>query len=147
MTAPLTFGFDVACAPEHAFDVWTSKLGTWWPRDHTAGGERPVEIAMQPGVGGLIVERGSDGVEHVWGRLTVWEPPHRLAYRWHLGRPADAATDVEVRFTAVGDDATRVEIEQRGWERLGDEAGLWRDRNHAGWDSVLPHYRNALEGR
>ena len=35
--------------------------------------------------GGQIYET-SAGVKHAWGEVTVWEPPRRLAYLWHLGR-------------------------------------------------------------
>jgi hypothetical protein len=54
------------------------------------------------------------------------------------GTPGDA-TEVEVGFAAGHDDTTIVEIEHRGWERFGDRAGAWRDRNRAGWESLLPH--------
>ena len=33
MTAPLRMSFDVACPAEHAFAVWTSGIGVWWPAD------------------------------------------------------------------------------------------------------------------
>ena len=39
MTAPLRMSFDVDCSAEHAFAVWTSGIGTWWPADHTVTGE------------------------------------------------------------------------------------------------------------
>jgi uncharacterized protein YndB with AHSA1/START domain len=143
MTEALRFTFDVDCAPEHAFDVWTSRIDTWWPRDHTVGDAALVQLVE--GVGGRIYERGTDGTEHEWGRVTAWDPPRRLAYTWHIGREAADATDVEVRFVPAGPGTTRVEIEQNGWERFGEQAGPWRDRNRIGWDSVLPHFLNAIE--
>ena len=143
MTDALRLTFDVDCPADHAFEVWTSRIDTWWPRDHTVG--EVVSVSLVGGLGGRIYERDTDGTEHEWGRITAWDPPRRLAYRWHIGRGADEATDVEVRFVALGPGATRVEIEQDGWERFGDRAGAWRDRNHLGWDSVLPHFRSAIE--
>jgi uncharacterized protein YndB with AHSA1/START domain len=74
----------------------------------------------------------------------VWQPPARLAYRWYLGRDPDGATEVEIRFVAQGAAATRVEIEHRGWERLGPDAEQWRDRNQGGWVSLLPHFITAI---
>jgi hypothetical protein len=85
-------------------------------------------------------------VEHDWGQVTVWEPPDRLGYLWHLRRDRADAADVEIRFLAEGPD-TWVEIEHRGWERLGAAGPDWRVRNEAGWASLLPHYRAAVEGR
>ena len=51
----------------------------------------------------------------------MWQPPARLAYLWYLGRDRADATEVEIRFLAQGTEATRVEIEHRGWERLGPQ--------------------------
>jgi uncharacterized protein YndB with AHSA1/START domain len=139
MIAPLQLSFDIACPAEHAFSVWTSGIGTWWPPDHTMTG-RAALVVLQNGVGGRIYERTPDGTEHDWGEVTVWQPPERLAYRWHLGRDRAEATEVEIRFLARGPAATRIEIEHRGWERLGAAAEPWRDRNLASWQTLLPHF-------
>ena len=101
-------------------------------------------MVLQAGVGGRIYERTADGAEHDWGEVTVWQPPARLAYRWYLGRDRAGATEVEIRFVAQGATATRVEIEHRGWERLGPDAEQWRDRNQGGWASLLPHFITAI---
>jgi hypothetical protein len=135
--------FDVACAAEHAFSVWTSGIGTWWPLDHTATGQAAL-VVLQSGVGGRIYERTADGVEHEWGEVTAWQPPARLAYLWYLGTDRADATEVEIRFLAQGAAATRVEIEHRGWERLGTAGEHWRDRNRAGWQTLLPHFVAAI---
>ena len=144
MTDPLRMSFDVACSPEHAFRVWTSGIGTWWPPDHTVTG-RAEAVVLQGGVGGRIYERTADGAEHEWGEVTVWQPPARLGYLWYLGRERADATEVEIRFLAEGPAATRIEIEHRGWERLGATAGTWRDRNRAGWQTLLPHFAAAVD--
>ena len=143
MTAPLLMSFDVACSAEHAFRVWTDRIGTWWPPDHTATGQADL-IVLQGSVGGRIYERTADGVEHDWGQVTVWEPPARLVYQWHLRRDRTDATEVEIRFVAAGA-VTRVEIEHQGWERLGPDGAQWRDRNQAGWTSLLPHFAAAVQ--
>jgi hypothetical protein len=101
---------------------------------------------LEPGIGGRIYERTRSGEEHEWGEVTVWEPPARLGYLWHLRRERDDATEVEIRFVALAEAATRVEIKHRGWERLGDGAEEWRDRNRAGWQTLLPHFIEATRG-
>ena len=146
MTEPLRMSFDVACSAGHAFTVWTSGIAAWWPPDHTMTG-RAETVILQEGVGGRIYERTADGTEHEWGEVTVWQPPARLAYLWYLGRDRADATEVEIRFLARGSGATRVEIEHRGWERLGPDpaaAQLWRGRNQANWQTLLPHFVNAI---
>lgn len=141
---PLRLSFDVACSAEHAFQVWTSRIGTWWPPDHTVTGGS-VQIVLQGDVGGRIYERTADGAEHDWGEVTVWQPPSRLAYLWHLGTGRVSATEVDIRFIASGESATRIEIEHRGWERLGEAGSSWRERNVAGWHSLLPHFLATAE--
>ncbi len=140
---PLRMTFDVACPAGHAFSVWTARISTWWPRDHTISGNAP-QIVLQPSVGGRIYERAADGTEHEWGEVTAWQPPDRLAYLWYLGREPSDATEVEIRFTATGTRTTRVDITHHGWQRLGADAGPWRDRNQAAWQSLLPHYLTAI---
>ena len=143
MTEPLQISFEVACGLDHAFVTWTENIGTWWPTDHSVSGERDLEVVLEGRLGGRIFERTAAGTEHDWGQVTDWRPPTRVAYRWHLGNSPATATDVAVSFTRVGDEVTRVEIEQAGWERLGQDGDSLRDRNQAGWGSVLPHYRDA----
>jgi uncharacterized protein YndB with AHSA1/START domain len=143
MSDPLRVTFDVDCPPDHAFTVWTSRLGTWWPRDHTVSGE-PEEIVLEHGPGGRIYERTAEGEQHDWGQVTVWEPPHRLAYLWHIGRERATATEVEINFVGDGAMRTRVEIVHSGWDKLGDQAAARRDQNRGGWESVLPHYVAAV---
>jgi hypothetical protein len=143
--APLKLSFDVACSAEHAFTVWTSGISTWWPPDHTVTGQGDVVIVLQSQVGGRIYERTAEGVEHDWGEVTIWKPPTRLGYLWHIGRDRATATEVDIHFRAQGNTATRIEIEHRGWERLGETGGDWRERNRFGWETVLPHYLSALE--
>lgn len=142
MTEPIRHAFTVACTAEHAFATWAERTSLWWPTGHTVSAEPGLEIAFEPRAGGRIFERTPTGEEHDWGEVLVWEPPRRLAYRWHLRQDRADATEVEITFTAEGD-ATRVEIEHRGWERLGAGGPEKRDRNLRGWSGLLPHYVEA----
>lgn len=140
MIEPIRLTFDVDCPVDHAFDVWTARISQWWPKDHTVSAEDDLTVVLEPRRGGRIFERRPGGAEHEWGEVTIWEPPGRLGYTWHLNRDRSDATDVEIRFVARGDAATSVEIEHSGWERLGADGEPWRDRNHGGWATLLPHY-------
>jgi uncharacterized protein YndB with AHSA1/START domain len=139
---PLRLAFHVDCSPEHAFMTWTERIAAWWPSDHTASGEPNLQVVLEGRIGGRIFERTDTGIEHEWGEVLAWEPPHRLMYSWHLRRDRADATEVEIRFLADGQ-ATRVEIEHRNWERLGAEGAEWRDRNLGGWSTLLPHFITA----
>jgi uncharacterized protein YndB with AHSA1/START domain len=147
MTEPIRLTFEVACPAEHAFSTWTERATTWWPTSHTVSAEDGLAVTFEPRAGGRIVERTSDGQEHEWGRITAWEPPHRLVYTWHLRVDRADATEVEITFVAVDADRTRVEIEHRGWDRLGAAGPERRDRNRGGWEGLLPHFVAATEGR
>jgi uncharacterized protein YndB with AHSA1/START domain len=141
MIEPIRLAFEVDAPPERAFAVWTAGIGRWWPASHTVSGA-PTAVTLEGRAGGRIYEVGPDGTEHDWGEVTDWEPPSRLGYLWHLRRDRRDATDVEIRFVPIGD-RTRVEIEHRGWERLGADGEASRDANRGGWASLLPHYVQA----
>jgi hypothetical protein len=141
---PLSMSFDVECSAEHAFTVWTERISSWWPTDHSVSGQPDLRVVIEGRVGGRVYERTAAGVEHDWGEVTAWEPPTRLSYLWHLMRERADATEVSIRFVARGSAVTRIEIEHRGWEQLGASAGEWRQRNRIGWDTLLAHYINAV---
>ncbi len=64
------------------------------------------------------------------------------ASRAHAGKAT--ATQVGVRLIAQGDAVTRVEIEHRGWERVGAAGTPRRERNLAPWQALLPHDPDAI---
>jgi hypothetical protein len=145
MIDPIRLSFEVACPRGRAFEIWTARISQWWPIDHTVTAEPDVCVVLEPRDGGRIYERTKTGTEHDWGEITVWEPPERFGYLWHLRRDRADATEVEIRFVVAAPDRTRVEIEHRGWERLGAEGESWRDRNFGGWSTLLPHYVALVE--
>jgi uncharacterized protein YndB with AHSA1/START domain len=145
MSEPLRLSFEVRCSAAHAFEVWTQRIGQWWPADHTYSGQPGLQVVLEGRPGGRIFERTPDGIEHDWGEVTVWEPPRRLAYLWHLRQDRADATQVEITFVDQGNMSTRVEIEHRGWQRLGSRGPDLRQANAAGWRGLLPHYITAAQ--
>jgi len=140
---PLMFSFEIACPQERAFDLWANRIETWWPSDHTVSGRDDVTVVLESGVGGRIFERTSEGLEHVWGEVTAWEPPRTLSYLWHIGSDRSDATSVTISFLPRGSAETTVLIEHDGWERLGARGEERRNRNSAGWQSLVVHYIKA----
>jgi uncharacterized protein YndB with AHSA1/START domain len=137
---PLDISFRVEAPQAHAFETWTRRIDLWWPRSHTVNGDQVQAVVFEPRPGGRIFERTVQGNEVDWGEVTVWDPPGRLVYLWHLMFDRRDATEVEVTFTPAGE-GTQVRILHRGWERLGAQGPLRRDRNRAGWGGVVPHYQ------
>jgi uncharacterized protein YndB with AHSA1/START domain len=130
---------------DDAFRVFTEGIGDWWPfGGHSIFDDQGETVVFEPRVGGRVYERSTSGEEGVWGTLTAWEPPHRLAMTWHPGREAETAQDLEVRFSPEGD-GTRVDLVHAGWERLGDRMAEISGHYDEGWDFVLGRYAASLE--
>lgn len=142
MSEPLRLEVEVACPPATAFAVWTERTSMWWPASHTTTAADGLTVTIEGAVGGRIYERTPAGEEVEWGRVLVWEPPHRLVCTWHLRQDAADATEVELRFEPSGDGCL-VRIEHRGWERLGRRGPERRDANRQGWAGLLPHFVEA----
>lgn len=131
----------VPAEPSAAFRRFTAELGSWWPlATHSVGQAAAETVRMGEGVGGSIVERTRDGGEHVWGTVRVWEPPARLAFSWHPGRPPAGAQEVEVTFAAVAGGGTEVTLVHGGWEWYGEGASEARAPYVEGWARVLALY-------
>lgn len=125
---------------EEAFRTFTDGIGNWWPlkRGFSFGGERAAQIFLETRVGGRFFERFSDGEEFEVGEVTACTPPARIVFTWKQ-REWDGPTEVEVRFSAEGD-ATRVDLEHRGFEQASAEA---EKGYNGGWDLVLACYAEA----
>ena len=126
---------------EDAFRLFTEGMSTWWPFEtHSIGkdGADPEAAVLEGREGGRLYERMADGHTSHWATVLAWEPPTRVVLSWEL-RPDRPATEVEVRFSEAGD-GTRVELEHRGWERLGDEAAEAKTSYGSGWEYVLGRY-------
>ena len=143
MIEPLRVTVTVDGVPDHAFRLWTERMAVWWPTSHSMSRDPQVMIVVEPHAGGRIFERASNGHETDWGSVVAWDPPQAVRYRWFLGGVEELATDVSVVFTALSDDRTRVDLEQTGWERLGEAAEDRRNRNEKGWAAVLPGFVEA----
>jgi hypothetical protein len=147
MIEPLRYSFEVRCPVDHAFEVWTARTSQWWPKTSTISQATDLEVVFEGREGGRIFERTPAGQEIEWGEITVWEPPRRLGYLWHIATDRASATEVEIRFSELDAEKTRVEIEHRGWEKLGERGATWRDTNRGGWEGTLPHYIAACRRR
>jgi uncharacterized protein YndB with AHSA1/START domain len=140
--APVRKSIHVDASPEHAFDTFTAGIGRWWPKSHKIGQadlERPV---IEPREGGRWYELDVDGSECEIGKVAVWDPPARLVLIWQLtpefAYDPDLITEVEVLFTPDGD-GTRVDLEHRDLERMGEKAEAMRETvsGPGGWPGLL----------
>jgi len=135
----------VQASVERAFGVFTEGVDSWWPRTHHIGKSPMKKCFIEGREGGRCYSAQEDGTDCVWGQILVWEPPQRFVMAWQIthewGFEADLAkaSEVEVRFTAVGDGVTRVDLEHRYFERMGPGAEPMRTAvgSPGGWGTLL----------
>lgn len=131
----------VEASVETAFDTFTSRMGSWWPKSHSIFEDKVQDIVFDDRTGGRLFERSEEGDEADWADVLAWEPPDRLLLRWRVN-PERGPTEVEVRFTPEGS-GTRIDLEHRGWDQIGDAKG--RAGYEPGWDFVLGHYVDSFK--
>jgi DNA-binding transcriptional ArsR family regulator len=138
--APVVKTRTVPLPVEAAFDLFTGRIGEWWPTaTHSIAGDDVAEVRFEGRVGGRIVEVARDGTECSWGEVMAWNPPRRFVVSWHAAPEPKAASVLEVRFRPVAD-GTELHLEHRGWEEHGAEGQPLRDRYEPGWDFVLDRF-------
>jgi uncharacterized protein YndB with AHSA1/START domain len=93
-------------------------------------------VVFEERVGGRIYERSRSGEESTWGTVTLWEPPHRVAFTWHPGRDPEKPGAIEVSFHPDGA-GSRLELLHTGWESFGPLAVKARRGYAIGWAYVL----------
>ena len=143
MLAPLVKTIDVPCNQETAFTVFMD-MGSWWPKERFATsvmrGHTVKELRVDAREGGQIVEVSSDDQEVRWGTIKTYDPHDYLAMDFHVPHPSEknpGFSTVEVRFTALGTESTRVELKQSDWEALGDVAEMVQGGYQQAWVSIL----------
>lgn len=127
--APLVKHATVPCPPPRAFELFTEQISAWWPMaTHSVGGSPACRVDMAGHVGGHIIETLPDGTTSIWGTITAWEPPSRVAFTWHPGRDLDEATEVQVVFEPTA---------QRHQQRPSRLPRRPRTLPTVGWKSLL----------
>lgn len=130
----------VDCPVEEAFRVFTADAMSWWPvPTHSIHESNVREIVFDGREGGEIYEVSASGETGHWATVLTWEPPRRLVLAWNVMRSDPVPTEVEIRFSPDGD-GTRIELEHRGWEALGETGVPKRASYDTGWDYVLGFY-------
>ena len=154
MIDPLVKTIEVSCSQGKAFRVFVNEMDSWWPLARftvsAMGGQPAQAIRVEPKQGGKIVETGPDGAEHLWGTIKSCEPNDLISMDFHIsppGEPVESRTLVEVRFTALGKERTRVELTQSNWEALGERAADIRGGYNGGWAVIFEQaFKSACGG-
>ena len=136
-----------------AFEVFTAQIEAWWPMaSHHIGQADCAAVVIEPRVGGRWFERGVDGSECDWGHVLAWDAPNRVTLMWQLNAKFEfdpsIETEVDVRFTALDANTTRVDLEHRGLDAYGADAQAMRESfsSPSGWNGMLEHYARIAAG-
>src|SRR5882672_6098067 len=143
MLEPLVKTIEVPCSQKHAFTVFLD-MGSWWPTNKFATsvmrGQAVKALRVDAREGGQIIEVGADGQEVLWGTIKTYEPYGHLRMDFHIPHPSEqnpGFSTVEVRFTALANGRTRVELKQSNWEALGDVAKMVQGGYRQAWVAIL----------
>jgi Activator of Hsp90 ATPase homolog 1-like protein len=121
-------------APHAAFELFTQKIGEWWPAERRHTQDTTSEIFLLQS--GRFYELARDGHEVELGHVRSWELPSRILLDFFIPTGPDNPTEVEITFAAQ-EGGTRVTVTHRpkpGGESLWVE---WATRYEQSWDIVL----------
>lgn len=148
--APIRKTIVVKATPERAFEVFAHRMHDWSPAVQSLLGSRR-DIVVEPRAGGRWYEVSGDGTQADWGKVLVWDPPHRMVLAWQLDArfayDALLVTEVEVRFAPVDGGRTRVDFEHRNLDRFGDQAEATKASldGEGGWSGSFTLYAALFE--
>jgi uncharacterized protein YndB with AHSA1/START domain len=149
--APVRKSVTVNAPSTRAFDIFANQMTRWWPPTHTILKVAPRAHVIEPRTGGRWYSVGVDDSECDVGKVLVWEPPSRLVLVWQLSPDwqfdPNLHTEVELRFIPDGE-KTRVELEHRQLERMGERAEAVRAQIDAagGWSEIIERFKAAVNG-
>jgi Activator of Hsp90 ATPase homolog 1-like protein len=141
-TAPIEHEYTLACQAEHAFAVYTGRIGEWWDPRYTANAETLQTVTIEPRVGGRVYATHGDIGEHDWGEVTVWEPGRRLVHTFTLAQDAQQPSEVVVELAPAGGGCT-LRFAHGGWTPASAEAR----RKFGDWPVLLDRFAALADAR
>lgn len=142
----------INASQSRAFQAFTEQIDHWWPKAHHIGKSEMKRAVLEAKVGGRWYEIGVDGSQCDWGKVLVWDPPHKLILAWQITAEwrydANFLTEVEVNFIEQGPKHTRLTLEHRNIEKFGTKAEeIWSAfDSEGGWTGILKALANLVEG-
>jgi DNA-binding transcriptional ArsR family regulator/uncharacterized protein YndB with AHSA1/START domain len=81
-TVRLAYELRIQASAERTFEVMTQRVQDWFP--HTYGGDRVRAVVVEPRVGGRHYEDWGGDQGHLYGQVTLFDPPRAWATRGRL---------------------------------------------------------------
>ena len=151
--APVRRSLEVKTGIERAFDVFTIGFGSWWPHSHTISKGKLKTAVIEPRVGGRWYGEDEDGTKTDWGHVLAFERPNHLVLAWQINSDwrfdPNVVSEVELRFTALAVNLTRVQLEHRHLERLGPKFEEMRAAFESpnGWGAIMSLFAAVAEAK
>lgn len=135
---PLQHEVTVDLKPTQAFELFTRRIGEWWPLATYGVFGDGASVAFTED--GRLLERHGEQTSS-WGEVTEWVAGERLALTWHPGGAETEASQVTVTFSEYGEQ-TLVTLVHAGWE-VYEDAVAARNNYAGGWVVVMATYAAA----
>jgi uncharacterized protein YndB with AHSA1/START domain len=149
--APVRKQILVKASQERAFDLFTNGMSRWWPATHSTLKSPLKQYIVEPQEGGRWYAVGEDGSTAQTGYVIDWQPPQRVVLAWQLSADwqydPNLVTEVEIRFISESAQSTRIELEHRLLERMGDRSAHVRTMidSPGGWGLLLEAFKKSTD--
>ena len=149
MLEPIVQVVDVPCSQKNAFDIFVHSMHSWWPVDRFSCSayqeQAPKALNVDAKAGGKIIEIGHDDAEHHWGTFKDYDPHGYFSMYFHMMMP-HCESVVELKFTELEAQQTRVELTHTNFEAYGDMAEMNHNGYGTAWGIIVGEaYKAACE--
>jgi uncharacterized protein YndB with AHSA1/START domain len=141
----------INASQRRAFQAFAEQMDLWWPRSYHIGKSEMKEVVLETKQGGRWYEVGVDSTECNWGKVLVWNPPHKLVLAWQITAEwqydPNFLTEVEVNFVEKGPKLTSLTLEHRNIQKFGIKAQeIWSAfDSEGGWTGMLKSFATIAE--
>jgi DNA-binding transcriptional ArsR family regulator len=116
-TVRLAYELHIRASAQRTFEVMTRQSLDWFP--HTYGGERVRAVVLEPRVGGRHYEDWGGEQGHLYGQVTLFDPPRAWATRGRLS--PGVVLDTEYELTEEPGPVTVVRVAKVAVGPISDE--------------------------
>jgi uncharacterized protein YndB with AHSA1/START domain len=143
----IRLAFDFHAPPDRVWQALVRETAAWWPASfHTSA--RTKRFVIEPKLGGMMGEVAGRGEGLVWYRVIGVEKPVSLLLAGYLLPPwAGPATSLlRLSLTPIAGNATRLEVCDSMFGRLGDTAATSDGWKQIFADHLRPHVHQRRRG-
>jgi DNA-binding transcriptional ArsR family regulator len=116
-TVRLAYELRIRASAQRTFEVMTRQVLDWFP--HTYGGDRVRAVVVEPRVGGRHYEDWGGETGHLYGQVTLFDPPRAWATRGRLS--PGTVLDTEYELTEEPGPVTVVRVTKAAVGPISDE--------------------------